>query len=136
MPETIAEGGCLCGAVRYRVEDEPTVSMICHCRSCTRAAGSPAVAWVSFRRASFSFTRGEPAKFHSSPPVTRTFCGSCGTPLTYEHRERGSETDVTTSSLDHPERFPPTHHSWVGDGPGWDRFGDGLPAHDKESPKG
>ena len=43
--------------------------------------------------------------------------------------------DVTTSSLDHPELFPPAHHSWVGDGPGWDRFGDGLPAYDKESPK-
>ena len=41
----MAEGGCFCGAVRYRVEGEPIQSDYCHCRMCQRAGGAPVVAW-------------------------------------------------------------------------------------------
>ena len=37
---TIHEGGCLCGAVRYRVEGEPALSSVCNCTSCQRRTGS------------------------------------------------------------------------------------------------
>jgi hypothetical protein len=37
----IHEGGCLCGAVRYRVAGEPTVAGVCHCSFCKRRTGSP-----------------------------------------------------------------------------------------------
>ena len=132
--EIVSEGGCLCSAVRYRVLGKPTVSMICHCDSCTSAAGSMAVAWLTFPANAFSLLHGDPAQFRSSPPVTRRFCRSCGTPLTYQHAERPWEIDVTTRSLDNPELFPPSHHSWVNDAPGWSRPTDGLPAYERSSP--
>lgn len=127
MTTRILEGGCLCGAVRYRATGEPTNSMICHCRTCRRAAASPVVAWVTFPLAQFEFTRGRPFEFRSSPPVRRTFCGTCGAPLTYEHSKHPSSIDVTTCSLDEPQSCPPTHHSWLSDDIAWVRFGDGLP---------
>jgi hypothetical protein len=40
--------------------------------------------------------------------VVRTFCGRCGTSLTYEVEQRAAEIDITTASLDDPEAFPPT----------------------------
>lgn len=123
-----AAGGCLCGGVRYEVEGAPTNTMVCHCRSCRRAAGAPVVAWVTFPVERFRFVRGEPASFHSTPPVTRTFCHDCGTPLTYAHADAPQTVDVTTCSLDEPDAFPPTHHSWLAHDVGWVRFGDGLPA--------
>ena len=43
--------------------------------------------------------------------------------------------DITTASLDEPERFPPTHHSWLGDDLGWVKFGDGLPVFQKSRSK-
>ena len=129
MLEVVAEGGCFCGSVRYQVGGQPSVSMICHCNSCARASGSPAVAWVTFPVERFSFVRGNPTEFHSSPPVTRGFCGSCGTALTYEHAERATEIDVTTRSLDDPNLFPPTHHSWVSDAPLWSRPAGEIPAY-------
>lgn len=128
------EGGCLCGAVRYRVLGPPSVSMICHCASCARAAGSPAVAWVTFATDRFSVVRGTPAEYHSSPPVTRTFCGACGTPLTYRHADRPTDIDVTTRTLDEPSSFPPTHHAWMEDAPSWDRPSADLPAHPRGKP--
>ena len=130
-PLVTHDGGCLCGAVRYAVHGEPKVSMICHCNTCRRAAGAPVVAWVTFPTDRFSLVRGAPAAFHSTPPVTRTFCATCGTPLTYVHAERPSEIDVCTATLDDPEAFPPTHHSWVSESPRWLRFGDGLRAHER-----
>ena len=35
------EGGCLCGAVRYRIGVEPRNADYCHCRMCRRAGGAP-----------------------------------------------------------------------------------------------
>lgn len=134
MPEIAVEGGCLCGAVRYRAVGPPTVSMICHCSSCARASGAPSVAWVTFTAQGFRLLRGEPAAFRSSPPVMRRFCASCGTALTYAHAERPAEIDVTTRTLDDPERFPPSHHAWIADALAWSRPADGLPAFEGSKP--
>jgi len=123
------EGGCFCGAVRYASDAPPTNAMICHCRSCQRAVGAPAVPWVTFRTAGFRFTAGEPQRFRSSAPVLRGFCGACGTPLTYEHAERPAEIDITTATLDEPKAFPPKYHAQLVDAVDWLKFGDGLPAY-------
>src|ERR1700712_3428247 len=34
------EGGCLCGAVRYRSEAEPAMQVVCHCKTCQKNSGS------------------------------------------------------------------------------------------------
>ena len=79
------QGGCMCGAVRYSATANPVNSMICHCQSCRRSAASPVVAWVTFAKSEFRFTRGTPLEYESSPKVKRRFCGQCGSPLAYEH---------------------------------------------------
>ena len=135
MSTSVFEGGCLCGAVRYKVAGAPSNSMVCHCRSCRKAAASPVVAWVTVAAVSFQFTLGRPAEFRSSPKVTRSFCATCGSPLTYRRDDLPSEIDITTCSLDEPERFSPTHHSWLSDDLAWVRFGDGLPTFREWRPK-
>ena len=128
----MTEGGCFCGAIRYRIEGEPSNSVICHCQTCRRVSGAPAVAWVTFAKSQLAFTKGTPAQLRSSPPVHRTFCAACGTPLTYEHEAQAATTDVTTCTLDDPAAFPPTHHSWLSHDLSWIRFGDGLPTYPQE----
>ena len=127
-------GGCFCGAIRYRAEGAPTSSMICHCKTCRRISGAPAVAWATFPLDQFKFVRGEPDEFQSSPPVLRTFCRQCGTPLTYRHERDAGTLDVTTATLDAPEAFPPTHHSWLSHDLAWMKFGDGLPTFPESRP--
>lgn len=120
------EGGCLCGAVRYRVSDTALATSICYCNSCRRASGAPSVAWAVFRVVDFTFITGQPIGFRSSPPVVRTFCGKCGTPLTYQHTETPGTIDVTTATLDFPERFAPSKEIWLEHKLAWEPVNEAL----------
>jgi PhnB protein len=124
-------GGCLCGAVRYEARGPASDLAFCHCNSCTRATGVPAVPWGTFQRSSFAITRGELREFGSSPGVVRGFCSACGTSLTYRHAARPQEIDVTLATLDAPEALRPEAHLWVDDKPSWVAIGDGLPQFER-----
>ncbi|MFZ0551941.1 MAG: GFA family protein [Steroidobacteraceae bacterium] len=115
-----AEGGCLCGAIRYRVTGAPSWSTICHCRTCRKASGAPSVGWLTFDRGRFSLLRGVPGRIVSSPGVERSFCAVCGTPLTYASEGRSGDIDVTTISLDDETRFPPTGEVWMAHKVSWE----------------
>jgi hypothetical protein len=123
------EGGCLCGAVRYRAAGPATHPTLCHCRSCRRASGAPMVAWVTFSRAGFVFTGEEPVRYRSSPQVVRSFCGRCGTPIGYARDDEPETLDVTTTSLDRADDFPPADHTWTADSLAWMRSIADLPRH-------
>ena len=127
MSQRSIEGGCLCGAVRYRIQGEPLISSTCQCRSCRRASGAAIVPWITVNSEHFALTTGQPVEFNSSPPVTRTFCGRCGTPLTYRNTSYVGKIDVTTCSLDDPEAFPPVGHVWTSHKLTWVKVADGLP---------
>jgi hypothetical protein len=121
-----AAGGCLCGAIRYRITAAPLVTSYCHCRSCRLATGAPAAAWVILPRDGLVFDRGEPVGFASSPGKRRTFCGRCGTSLTYERDDRPDSIDIHTATLDQPDAFPPVREIWLEEKIAWmatnDRF--------------
>lgn len=116
----IAEGGCLCAAVRYSVTGSPSSSVICHCNTCRKASAAPSVAWLTFDRASFALLSGTPASYRSSAGVVRTFCGRCGSPLTYASDASPGSLDVTTVSLDDPDLFPPARELWLADKVSWE----------------
>src|ERR687889_614065 len=110
MSGELCEGGCFCGRVRYRVAGEPLASIVCHCVSCRRTSGAQSVAWLTFPHREFSFVHGEPADYRSSDEVSRTFCQSCGTSLTYRHDGELASTDVTPATRAPPDDSPPPRH--------------------------
>ena len=112
MEHTHSDGGCLCGSVRYRITGVPRSSSVCFCRSCRLAGGAPSVAWFVVNVDQYTLLSGRPATFQSSPPVTRTFCPTCGTPLAYRHTDDRNAIELTTATLDDPQRFPPTREIW------------------------
>lgn len=112
MQRSVFEGGCLCGAVRYRIEGPARSSSVCFCRSCRLASGAPSVAWFVVDLDQFALLSGTPASFQSSPPVTRSFCARCGSPLSYQHADDPSAIELTTATLDDPRRFAPTREIW------------------------
>lgn len=114
-----AAGGCLCGAIRYRITAAPIVTSYCHCRSCRLATGAPAAAWVILPHDGLVFERGTPVRFASSPGKLRTFCGRCGTSLTYTRTDRPDTMDVHTATLDDPDAFPPVREIWLEEKIAW-----------------
>jgi len=117
--DTLHPGGCLCGAFRYEIEGSPRSSSICHCRSCRRASGAPAVGWLVVDRERFRVVSGELRTIRSSPPVMRGFCPHCGTPVTYVHDDNPGFVEFTTATLDRPDAFPPTHEIWLSEKIAW-----------------
>lgn len=122
------EGGCFCGAIRYEAAAMPFHQTNCHCSICRRTTGAPFVTWFSVARSEFRFVQGMPTRFKSSDKATRSFCPHCGTQLTFE-RDASDELDVTTCSLDHPERLPPMDHVHTNSKLAWIMLADGLPGY-------
>jgi hypothetical protein len=85
MPTTAADltGGCLCGAVRYRLAGTPFDAGWCHCRTCQINSGSPAMAFAKVLSDDFVIESGGERirRYASSAVAERWFCDHCGTPL-------------------------------------------------------
>jgi hypothetical protein len=122
-------GCCLCGQYRYEIAGPISCETVCHCASCRRAAGAPAVAWLTVPRSRFRTLSGSLTRYRSSPQVLRGFCAACGTSVSYEHDLRADELDLTIASLDDPEACPPRDHTWCEDGLSLLKLADGLPSY-------
>jgi len=134
MSETF-DGGCLCGAVRFRASGAPLALSRCHCRSCRLAAGSAGVAWAIFKRADFALTKGGLVHYRSSTDAVRTFCGTCGTSISYEPADSPENIEVTSSTFDQPDRFAPTREVWVSHRLPWEQLDGTLPQFPNGSPE-
>ncbi|WP_223115431.1 GFA family protein [Luteimonas suaedae] len=126
MPETL-EGGCQCGAVRYRINGSPVMAALCHCSMCRRANAAPAVAWAMYEESQVTFLGSPPAVYASSPEARRSFCGRCGTQIGFAADYIPGMIDITIGSLDEPERMPPMFHYWTSRQLPWLRVADELP---------
>ncbi len=127
------EGGCLCGAVRYRASGDPLWVAHCHCRSCRKSCGAAVLTFAGYAKGQVEIVAGAPTRFASSPGVTRSFCGRCGTPLSYEAERYPDEIHLTIGSLDKPEAFEPMGHVWTEDRIPWFDTADDLPRHARTS---
>jgi hypothetical protein len=127
------EGGCLCGAVRYRVNGDTTDSAYCHCRMCQRSAGAPVLAWFTAPDENFTFTKGAPKTYVSSAKGRREFCENCGTQLLFRGDSAG-KVDINTATLDHPETMPPRFHIYRESRIPWFETTDDLPRYDTHGP--
>ena len=107
----MAEGGCRCGAVRYRIDGndgEAEHHALCHYGDCRASAGAPAVAWMAVKEDRFTLLQGDPATFEGSPGALRQFCPTCGTGLFYRNAEvLPGIVDVQSATLDNAADYPP-----------------------------
>ncbi len=125
-------GGCLCGAVRFRLTAAPLLAGYCHCRMCVKA-GRIAVATVPIE--GFTFIEGKPLGYESSPGWIRVFCGICGSSLGMHAAQSPKLMDITVTCLDDPDVIEPKFHQYTASRPAWFDTADDLPRYPGVAPE-
>lgn len=127
------EGGCLCGAIRYRAHAAPLRGVICHCSLCRRHSGAPALSFVHFPKDQFRWKGDEPARFRSSEFAERGFCPTCGSTVSMHEEILADRVQIAVGSLDEPARVSIDDHVWTAERIEWFDTTDTLPRFERSS---
>jgi hypothetical protein len=131
--QDVTEGGCHCGALRYRLEGTLTDVAHCHCTICRRVSGGLVVTWLTLPRSGFQWLAGEPNCYVAPASCSRYFCGHCGAHVALVTAHSPHSIDVTVATLDHPERVRANRHIWIGSRLPWLHLDEDLPGEAEES---
>ncbi|TKD51776.1 GFA family protein [Sphingomonas baiyangensis] len=135
---SILEGGCLCGAIRYRLTGPSLFVSQCCCRDCQKATGTGHTTIVGIDKSQLAI-QGTPKTYtnhgDTGGDVTRHFCGECGGRLYTSGTLPGEIIMVQAGSLDDPSAISPQSVIYVKDAPVWDRFDPALPQFEAMQPR-
>jgi hypothetical protein len=115
-------GGCLCGAVRYLIDAEPTLQLLCNCVDCQKHTGTAFVSGLAVPSEAVSIT-GVMSTFtmpggQSGEAMHRRFCTNCGSPILIEKDGTGRRL-IMAGTLDDKSQFKPTISFFCEQAPSW-----------------
>lgn len=135
----VIDGGCLCGAVRYRVRGPFLRAGHCHCGRCRKHSGAAVSTQGRVRKEDFELLAGEDA-LRSYRPATgaavKVFCVHCGSSLFGGTWPDGPEVSIRLGSIDGDPGIRPRYHTFVDSRAPWDEITDDLPRHPEGRPEG
>jgi hypothetical protein len=126
----ILEGGCLCGAVRFKGEAEAPSAMHCCCKDCQRATGSAFATIVAVPAASFEVsgpTKSYRTAGESGRHVERWFCSECGSQLYSQAEVMADSYFIKAGVLDDSSVLEPQMVIWASSRPAWAELAAELP---------
>ena len=119
---TMITGGCLCGAVRYTAEADPTSATVCHCRDCQKFSGSAFAALVRVSKENLTLN-GTLKTFSSiggsGNPLLRHFCPECGSSIAEEPGPRPDIFVLNVGTFDNPAMARPSREIFRDDALPW-----------------
>ena len=128
VTDDVHNGGCLCGAVRYKVLGPLADVTACHCCQCRRQSGHY-YATTGVSRQDLTLVEERGLKWYrASETAQRGFCGECGSTLFWES-DAGDATAILAGSLDAPTGLKLARHIFVADKGDYYEITDGLPQH-------
>lgn len=86
-------GGCLCGAVRFEIQEEVHETGACHCNMCRKWSGG--VFFGVEVPEGGMVVEGDVQTYKSSEWAERSFCGKCGSSLWYRLTMPGPQSGVS-----------------------------------------
>lgn len=123
-------GSCLCGSVKYQVHGDFGSAAFCHCSRCRKVSGSAFAANVAIDAAAFEVISGADSlkSFNTPEGVHRTFCSSCGSPITSTRDSMPGVLRLRLGTLDTPVgSMRPSAHIFVASKADWYEIHDALP---------
>jgi len=125
------EGGCACGAVRYRLASEPLFIHCCHCLNCQRQTGSAFVINLLIEADRVELVAGEPQPVdvpRDDGSAQRIFrCQKCQVAV-YSQYGRPEVQFVRGGTLDRPSDVTPDVHIFTKSKLPWISLPEGVPA--------
>ena len=116
-------GGCLCGATRYSILEDPLIAYACHCTDCQTASGSGFALCLTTRTAAIDIVRGSIERRTIPFPDGREWnfrvCGACETRLWSERRTTPEIVSVRAGTLDDASWVYPVAHIWIASALPW-----------------
>ena len=134
--EETLDGGCACGAVRYRMTSKPMIVHCCHCRWCQRESGASFALNAMIETDRVIIVRGQPESVdtpsNSGKGQKIVRCPDCRVAL-WSHYMGAGETlcFVRVGTLDEPDRLAPDIHIYVGSKQPWVVLPPDVPAVDE-----
>jgi hypothetical protein len=138
MPDLPLTGRCLCGAVRFQV-DEPLVSAgYCHCTRCQRRTGTAASVSGRVVPGSLEVISGQELLRAYEPPddgYAKFFCSACGGHLWSQSPDDPDIKSVRLGAFDSDPGIRPSDRQFVNYAAPWEPIpDDGLPRHPEQRP--
>lgn len=134
--DLVGQGGCQCGAIRYRVLEKPVALAVCHCTECQRQSGSAFGMSLVVRKSSFELESGEPRTFTRTAASGRllacVFCPSCGTRIYHEPAYMPGTLNIKPGTLDDTSWLVPDLHAWTKSKQPWVPIPDGATCFDEQ----
>ena len=127
------QGGCDCGAVRYRMTSEPIFVHCCHCRWCQRESGASFALNAMIEAERVVLIAGEPEMVDTpsnSGKGQKIFrCPTCRIAVWSNYAGAGDAVHfVRVGTLDEPDRLPPDIHIFTASKQPWVVLPPGTPA--------
>lgn len=125
----MVKGSCLCGQVRFEISSSIQELHYCHCSMCRKAHGSAFSAFAMSPRAAFQYAAGESlvTSFRSSPSISRSFCSTCGSNLTFDFEGLPESIFVSMGAIDGDPGLRGSGHIFVASKAPWFEITDALP---------
>lgn len=128
------EGGCACGAVRFRLTSPPMFVNCCHCRNCQRQTGSGFVINAVIETDRVTVLAGEAHPLavptDSGRPHRIFRCPACQTAVWSEYGGVGTLRFVRVGALDDPAALAPDAQIYIRSKLPWVTLPEGVPAFD------
>lgn len=121
-------GSCLCGTVRYEIDQLDTPIGHCHCTTCRKAHAAAFASTARVVRPHFRWRAGQEAlgAYESSPGRYRRFCARCGSHILAERLD-DPHILLRVATLDDDPGVRPVVHIFIADAVPWLDEGDDLP---------
>lgn len=122
------EGGCHCGAVRYRITAPPLMIYNCHCTNCQKITGSAFVVSAALPESAFEIIKGaaKTVEWVSDAGNKRIgwFCGDCGSRLAHGQIPSSGFLSLRAGTLDDTSWVEPVGDIWTKSAQPWVKFGE------------
>lgn len=124
------QGSCLCGDVKFQIDEDQIAMMSnCHCSICRKVSGADYGTFIQIPPQSFNWLAGEDQvkTYDSSPGNHRAFCMNCGSRMP-QTNDSWPFVAIPAGALDDDPKTSPKANIFTSRKAPWHSVDDSIPS--------